>query len=258
MTMTRLLKNVRLDHSTVSQNEMYTFSLMHALSIYPLDAICTFIPKNACSSLRYSIAISNGFLKDINDINWINQNNQTFMSTQREISIASYTFVVLRCPYTRVASCFLDKVVDEKIKFNDNLGNIVNLNFNEFLSYIKSQNNSEMDEHWRHQSDFLHYERYDDYFSLESFSEAMETLDVNGFKVYDTRAVLKHDISGINRIDGDYSKTKADVIKKIKEEGSIPSYKSMYSDEEIELVDDIFRDDINLYKSHFGDLDLLF
>jgi len=258
MTNARLLRNARLEYSPVSQNKPYTFSLSHTLSIYPLDAVYTFIPKNACSTLRYSIAIANGFLGDISDIKWIHENNQTFVSTQREISLASYTFVVLRCPYTRVASCFLDIIVDEEIKFNDNLGNKVNLNFNEFLSYIKSQNNSDMNEHWRNQSDFLHYERYDEYFSLESFSEAINSLGARGFTVHDTRAALKHDLKNIERIDGDFSKTKTDKLKKMKEEGCAPSYKSMFGDVEIKLIKDIYNDDISLYKSHFGDNYLLF
>jgi len=258
MTNSRLLINARLEYSPVSQNKQYAFSLAHTLSIYPLDAVYTFIPKNACSTLRYSIAIANGFLGDISDIKWIHENNQTFVSTQREISLASYTFVVLRCPYTRVASCFLDFIVDEEIKFNDNLGNKVNLNFNEFLSYIKSQNNSDMNEHWRNQSDFLHYERYDEYFSLESFSEAINSLGARGFTVHDTRAALKHDLKNIERIDGDFSKTKTDKLKKMKEEGCAPSYKSMFGDVEIKLIKDIYNDDISLYKSHFGDNCLLF
>ena len=47
-------------------------------------------------------------------------------------------------------------------------------------------------------------------------------------------------------------------LKKIKEEGAIPNYKSMFSNEEIELVNYIYSDDIKLYKSHFGDKCLLF
>ena len=48
-----------------SQNDLFAFSSEHALSIYPINAIYNFIPKNACSSLRYSIAVANGFLEDI-------------------------------------------------------------------------------------------------------------------------------------------------------------------------------------------------
>ena len=258
MTNSRLLRNARLEYSPVSQNKSYTFSLSHTLSIYPLDAVYTFIPKNACSTLRYSIAIANGFLGDINDIKWIHKNNQTFMSTPREVSLASYTFVVLRCPYTRVASCFLNKVVDGNVITKDANGNKTSVNFYDFLLFIKSQNRSERNEHWRNQSDFLHYERYDEYFSLESFSEAINSLGARGFKVHDTRVALKHELSSFKKIDGNFSKMKEVELKKMKEEGAIPKYKSMFSNEKIELVNDIYSDDIKLYKSHFRDNCLLF
>jgi len=258
MTNARLLRNAKLENSKVSLNELYTFSLAHTLSIYPLDAVYTFIPKNACSTFRYSIAIANGFLSDNSDVDWIHRNNSTFMSTQREVALASYTFVVLRCPYRRIASCFLDKIVKEKFDFNDVKGNKLSLSFHDFLLVIKAQHRSERNEHWRNQSDFLHYERYDEYFSLESFSEAINSLNTRGFKIHDTREVLKHDLSNIERIDGDFSKIKADKLKKMTEKGSAPSYKSMFADVEIELVNDIYSDDLNLYKSHFGDNCLLF
>ena len=254
----RLLRNARLAHSKVSDNKLYHFSSNYALSIYPINAVCTFIPKNACSTLRFSIAIANGFIRDISDIQWIHNNNETFRSTQREVSLASFTFVVLRCPYTRIASCFLDKIVDEEISFNDEKGNKVSLNFYEFLLHINSQQPSEREQHWRNQSDFLHYEKYDEYFSLELFSEAITSLEVHGLKVHDTRESIKHGLSSLKTVDGDFSKMKAVEIKKMKKEGFAPNYKSMFSEAEIDLVNDIYKDDINLYKSHFGENDLLF
>ena len=254
----RLLRNARLAHSKVSDNKLYHFSSNYALSIYPINAVCTFIPKNACSTLRFSIAIANGFIRDIKDIQWIHNNNGTFKSSQREASLARLTFVVLRCPYTRVASCFLDKIVDEIIFFNDEMGSKLNFNFHEFLLQIKSQQRSDRDQHWRNQSDFLHYEKYDKYFSLELFSEAIVSLAAHGRKIHDTRELIKHGISNLKAVDGDFSKMKAEQIKKMKEEGSAPNYKSMFSKEEINLVKDIYEDDINLYKSHFGENELLF
>ena len=254
----RLLKNARLKHSQVNENSLHNWSSNYALSIYPINSVYTFIPKNACSTLRFSIAIANGFIKDLKDIQWIHNNNSTFRSSQREVSIASYTFVVLRCPYTRIASCFLDKVVDEVIFFNDEMGKKVSLNFYEFLLHINSQQPSEREQHWRNQSDFLHYEKYDEYFSLELFSEAIASLAAHGLKVHDTRESINHGISNLKAVDGDFSKMKAEQIKKMKEEGSAPNYKSMFSKVEIDLVNEIYKDDMNLYKSHFGESELLF
>ena len=120
-------------HSQVGENKLHNWSSNYVLSIYSINSVYTFIPKNACSTLRFSVAIANGFIKDLKDIQWIHNNNGTFKSTQREVSLQDYTFVVLRCPYTRIASCFLDKIVDEVISFNDEMGNKVSLNFHEFL-----------------------------------------------------------------------------------------------------------------------------
>ena len=83
-------------------------------------------------------------------------------------------------------------------------------------------------------------------------------MKTHGFKVSDTRESIKHGISSLNTLDGDFSKMKAEQIKKMKEKGSAPNYKSMFSREEIDLVKDIYKDDINLYKSHFGESKLLF
>ena len=258
MINTRLLKNAKLEYCQVNQNKMHAFSSSHTLSIYPIGAVYTFIPKNACSSLRYSIAVANGFLDGVEDVKWIHKNNQTFVSTQREVCIANYTFVVLRCPFTRIASGFLNKLVDKTFNVNDAAGNRIDINFHDFLMVIKSQQRSEMNQHWRNQSDFLHYERYDEYFSLESFPNAIKSLGNHGLNVYDTRTKLKHDLSALERIDGDFSKLKIDEIKKMKDEGCLPNYKSMFGDKEIELINEMYKDDINLYKSHFGKNDLLF
>lgn len=258
MINTRLLKNAKLEYCQVNQNKMHAFSSSHTLSIYPIGAVYTFIPKNACSSLRYSIAVANGFLDGVEDVKWIHKNNQTFVSTQREVCIANYTFVVLRCPFTRIASGFLNKLVDKTFNVNDAAGNRIDINFHDFLMVIKSQQRSEMNQHWRNQSDFLHYERYDEYFSLESFPNAIKSLGNHGLNVYDTRTKLKHDLSALERIDGDFSKLKTDELKKMKDEGCLPNYKSMFGDKEIELINEIYKDDINLYKSHFGKNDLLF
>ena len=144
------------------------------------------------------------------------------------------------------------------LKVNDAKGQRLSINFHEFLLIIKSQIQSDRNNHWRNQSDFLHYQKYDEYFSLESFTKAVDSLDDHGFKVHDTRAAIKHDLSNLKRVNGDFSKIKDVDLKKMKNEGIVPSYKSMFGDTEIELVKDIYSDDINLYKSHFGDNCLLF
>ena len=254
----RPLRNAKLQEVPLKENKLHAFSSLFSLSIYPLDAVYTFIPKNACSTLRYSIAIANGFIDGYSNIEWIHSNNETFSSTQREIANAKYTFIVLRCPFTRVASSFLDFIVSGDFTFKDINEQRLSINFHEFLLIIKSQARSDRDQHWRNQSDFLHYETYDNYFALESFPDAISALSQRGLTVHDTRKHIKHGISGLQRIDGNFSMVKEVELKKLKDDGFAPKYECMFTEKEIELVKDIYSDDLKLYESHFGKDKLLF
>ena len=152
----------------------------------------------------------------------------------------------------------MDKFVGRKLKFNDENGQRLSINFHEFLLIIKSQARKDRNDHWRNQSDFLHYERYDDYFSVESLSDAVSSLESRRFSLIDTRTSLKHDLSNYKKVDGNFSKTKDLDLKIMKDEGKSPNYKSMYSNQEINLVKEIYNDDIELYKSYFGEKNLLY
>ena len=44
----------------------------------------------------------------------------------------------------------------------------------------------------------------------------------------------------------------------MREDGFAPDYKSMFGDDEIKLVKEIYKDDIDLYTNHFGNNNLLF
>ncbi|WP_215491480.1 hypothetical protein, partial [Candidatus Pseudothioglobus singularis] len=78
------------------------------------------------------------------------------------------------------------------------------------------------------------------------------------FKVYDTRKILNHDISSFEKVDGDFSKIKDIDIEKMKNDGHVPSYKCYKCLNLHNLVNEIYGDDIDLYKSHFGNSALLF
>jgi hypothetical protein len=54
---------------------------------------------------------ANGCINGIGQGHWIHQNNNTFTPTLADAFAASYTFVILCCPFRRLASVFLDKLV---------------------------------------------------------------------------------------------------------------------------------------------------
>ena len=57
----RLFRYTRGNLQALVQNAAHQFAAQHALSIYAADAIYSFIPKNACSTMRYTLAIANGW-----------------------------------------------------------------------------------------------------------------------------------------------------------------------------------------------------
>jgi hypothetical protein len=95
-----LLRFARRNNGALANNHPHQFALNYAMSIYRAAAVYSFIPKNACSTLRFSVALANGCIGDA-DVNWVHENNQTFKPSVRELATADYAFVVLRDPFRR-------------------------------------------------------------------------------------------------------------------------------------------------------------
>lgn len=242
----------------VTNNPAFKFSRGHSLSIYPLDAVFTYIPKNACSTMRYSIAVANGYIDDLSQIEWMHFNNYTFIATLKELATASHTFVVLRCPFRRLASVYMDKFVSQEFKARDGDKPPLPISFAEFVTLIVNQRNEEMNQHWRPQVDFLFYDEYDQYFSMEEFAKAGRDLEQRGFTVHDTRASIGHDTSVFTKIEGAFSRLSTDEIAAMRAAGQVPSHKSLYTDELVATVAKRYRDDLDLYRRCFGASNLLF
>ncbi|TAL45777.1 MAG: hypothetical protein EPN89_11775, partial [Methylovulum sp.] len=80
---TRPFKYSSASYVNLSKNQQHQFAQGHALRIYNSNSIYSFIPKNACSTMRVSLAIANGCIADTDkldelDFNWIHNNNDTF------------------------------------------------------------------------------------------------------------------------------------------------------------------------------------
>ena len=249
----RQLRNTTKKTVSIDKISDNNYSKNHTLSIYSIDAIYTLIPKNACSTVRYSIALANGFISGMEDVKWIHSNNRTFIATQREVACAKYAFVILRCPYQRLTLCFLDKFLNRMISLSSN----DDLSFRQFCNHVSQQNREQKNEHWRNQSDFLHLKNYDDYFSLENFSEATKKLEDQGLKIVDTREHIGHDTSKLKRVDGNFCDTPIHELRKMKSQGMIPLSQSMYDKETYSIISHAYDDDITLYKEKVNQSSLL-
>ncbi len=258
--MPRLFRYSHQSYSTLRVNKQHSFAQEFALNIYPSDAIYTFIPKNACSTMRTSLAIANGCIKDSSDFNWIHQNNNTFTANLSELAKAKYTFVILRCPYARLLSVYLDKIVNRNnpawgfVELFRRKIDVEDITFEFFVKSMGTERIRNADIHWMPQTSFLVYEDYDDYFALEDFTTAKRVLKEKiDLDLVDARPLTKHGADGYQKLSRrkPYKRSPLELLD-YKTQGFMPSIRTMYNDELVACVKKAYRGDIALYKKKLG------
>lgn len=264
--MPRFLKHTTFNFGPLSHNPRYNFARNHALSIYGAEAIYSFIPKNACSTLRTSIAYANGCIESADDFNWIHKNNATFNASLSELAKAKYTFAILRCPYSRLASVYLDKIVSKNVvawnlfDLMERTIDLDDLSFSDFVKCLESMPVRIGEIHWRQQSDFLVYKEYDDYFCLSEFQHAVVELDKKiSLKIIDARSLTNHGIDQLKLIDSEcFAYTPAREIAAMKKVGNCPSPHALFDERLMAEVATLYAEDFALYRDVIGEKGLLF
>ena len=246
--------------SHLPENQDHDFAVKHTSVHYKSNSVCTWIPKNGCSNLRYSIAKENGAITNINEIEWIHRNNDCFNTSTKEALEASYTFVILRNPFRRLLSFYLDKLCHSQedqtegsyqhakqvFDFHDHL------NYSDFIDYIWEHSDSiYKDEHTRPQCDFLLYREYDSYFSLENIKEANHEIhEKTGIQLDDVRDRNSIFTSkGCERSPEITHLTKAGEIKNFLDQNKVPIAENMYTSDMIKKVSTLYLQDILVYCS---------
>ena len=247
-------------YGQLANNPAHNFALRHTSRIFESNSTFTWIPKNACSTMRFSIAKANGCIESLEDVNWIHANNHSFNATTETAACSGYTFVILRCPYTRLYSAFMDKMVNFDIQawaFRDACNrsfNVHDLTFKRFIHEIGAKPVQSLDIHWRRQTDFLLFANYDDYFCLENFAKATKIIGKKArVTITDTRQKLGHDVARDAVISGDpapYNKSALELLLQ-KRNGVIPAPKDMFDAEMVGIVKTLYADDLDLYTEKF-------
>lgn len=265
--MSRTFRYTSATYQSFRVNPQHQLAVRHAMLLFRSKTIYSFIPKNACSTLRLTLAIENGFIQKPSDFNWIHQNNDAFGADLPALATAPYTFVVLRCPFARIASAFLDKIVGhtveawqmyEAIKRSREISSFT---FDFFVRQLAAPAIRNSNIHWRPQVDFLLYHEYDDYFCLEQFEVAVQTLHQKiGVTVVDARQLSSHGLDRYETIDDGSSFTHASALEimNLKAAGKCPSLISLYSPELVAIVRNCYQQDFDLYLRQFGADHLLF
>lgn len=264
--MGNVLLHTRFDHGPLNKNEAHQFAARRALCHYASGAIYTFIPKNACSTMRYTLALANRCIRGKEDFDWIHKNNQTFAATMSELATASSSFVLLRCPYRRLASCYLDRIVNNQIpeaQLAQALGGVKDagqVTFRQFARAMVNPLARKVNNHWRDQGDFLIYETYTAYLRLEAFSEAVSEIKrLTGLDVVDARELTTHGLHRLTSVDDrKFCDMPASEISTMMANGRAPTHAAMYDESVAADVADAFATDIGLYRRLFGATDLMY
>lgn len=262
----RVFKNTKFNHGPLSNNAPHKFALTQTMRIFRSNTTFTWIPKNACSTMRFSIAKSNGCIEDLTDVNWIHANNLSFPATTETAAQSAYTFVILRCPYARLYSAFMDKMVNFDTQawlFRNSCGrsfHVHDLTFKRFISELGNRPLPNLDIHWRRQTDFLLFEKYDDYFCLEDFSGASKIIEQKSqISIVDTRKALGHNTAPDATFTSDdkpYNIAAIDLLVQ-KRSGVVPDPKAMFDPEMVAIVKKIYAPDFALYGQKFGPSQLM-
>ena len=204
--------------------------------------------------MRYTLGIANGTIAGPEQFNWIHNNNSTFRASLAELAKSKYTFVILRDPFLRIASCYLDKMVDQTDvawryhALTNYLTPPAMLTFREFITNLKSRLRG--NEHWRPQLDFLIYENYDSVFCVEAFSDAVMMLRTGWESMSrDARGLTKHGSDQFEPVDGDepFADKPAHEIAALKRAGRIPPAARLYDAPLIAQVGQMYAADIAYY-----------
>jgi hypothetical protein len=252
-------------NSLLKGNRSHNFAQSYALHVYCSNSIYTMIPKNACSTMRLSVAIANGAIAGLEHAHWIHSNGLTFRASLPDLMRADYAFVVLRCPYARLASCFLDKFTGKRltaINFNGFIGNeepVGQLTFRAFCEKLEDPLVMRANVHWRSQIEFLVFDKYDDYFCVERLQDAAKTIrEKAGFEIVDARSITQHGIDARTKLPASeaFSDVAVRGIVKLGKDGQVPDPRSLYDDALIQQVRRLYADDFNLFGELFPGMGL--
>ena len=280
MTHPRLLRYAGLSRKTLAANAEHGFAARYALCHFGANAVYSFIPKNACSTLRVSLALANGAIGGLEQWTWIHHNNPTFRASLRDLATARFTFVILRCPHARLASVFLDKIVGRQPEYwqlNRATGDRLDparFCFRDFVGLVTGPELAAdgmepraglvLNEHWRPQVDFLVYAEYDAWYAVERMAAARTDLAERiGLELVDARPLTRHGTDRFDLLDsapggGSFADMPLAALAELQAGGRAPAHAALYDAALADTVARSYADDLALYAGRIGSETLTF
>jgi hypothetical protein len=253
------------------------FNSVHIFNYKNINVTYTYIPKNACTTIKKTLGIADGGL-NIND----DPHNRDGLKTFSANNILNSTkLIVLRNPFKRLVSAFLDKIAtpqQQLVGFEGNknifksqgkkeheINNLIKSNttatFLEFVQYLSKTPDIYLNEHWRSQSSFFLLDEYDLIFPLERLEQRWNSSILSKYPIIKmdkhTTNFGKEIIHDTNLFGSeDISLLPANVIVTKLKQSKISIDKNLFfkNNEVRELFMDRFADDIFIYKNLFPQL----
>jgi hypothetical protein len=256
----RSLRYAAAVKSPLAGNQRHIFAADYAMALYRQRAVFSMIPKNACTSLRLTAAMANGAIESEADWQWIHANNNTFKPSLADLATAVYTFTVLRCPFARLASCYLDKMVGrwpdawQLFGLTDEATAPADLTFRAFVTAVCKPALRSANIHWRPQIDFLVYGDYDDWFCVEDFAAAAAAIEgKTAVRVADARHLTQHSLGRYRLLPPEepHGDVPAWRIEALLRSGTCPHPRSLFDAELREMASHAFAPDFKLHRQHF-------
>jgi hypothetical protein len=245
------------------------------------------IPKVACSSLKELLLLHSN-LKNKEKIlaNLKGSSNfHIFMSHNFSLSRYSpnkaiffltsekyFKFVVVRNPWSRLLSAYIDKFIkiprdkpEEKFNINiiapviDHIYNAKGLepdynrsiNFHQFVEYVCSKKDNQLNEHWKTQSSFLGDNNFDLIAKLENLSQDFELIEkrINcKLDIPKSNKAINSNVSVFKNQKNGYAFLYPNDMERSLE---FPSYEKYYTPYLIELVREKYKKDIENFGYDF-------
>ena len=249
-------------------NQFLSNPLVHHLKADKLNVIYCYIPKNACTLFKYFIlqnSSHSSICSQILDGGKVHQySNLLEISDLSELEgNKNFKFVVLRNPFKRILSAYLDKFakwknpeyfakqviqkVQNKLGFQENIEK--SITFSQFVDYLLEEDNSRLDPHWRPQVTFLGNLNYDYYIQFEDLNSSISYLEAR-FKLQINKKISPHRTKYLVKAsDGNFSDSYPEFLRSL---DYLPSPQNMYNPELENKIKHRYSDDIKIYESLFG------
>lgn len=257
----RLLRYAAQARRPLPEADAHGFAARHALVHWSSRTVLSYIPKNACTMLRFAFAQANGFVQNVEDYRWVHTGTENLRADLRDLATADNTFVVLRCPHARLASNYLEKIARRQSPliwrfqmFHNRSFDPDTLTFRQYVALLHQPGSLRFDHHWRPQTDFLVYAEYDHWIALENLANAKQDLaDRLGIDLVDLRKHTKHGTDRFEKMQvGDFSDAPAHEIRDIMRRGQGLGHSQLYTSDLIADVTRLYSQDVAMYDNQFG------